>query len=137
MKNIIGAITLALVGMVTINASADTARDAARLSLSSSKSKTPKQEPQSNPIAAAAQPNLTFAKAEPVGGAMKVVVPQKDLETAIRSSNEGDILIYDGVNAWYHVDSRALQTGTRVFVLGTGSLVSVFPKEGVEGEAVR
>lgn len=118
MKSYIGTIILALAGMMTMEASADTtARDAKRISL------------------VAASP-LAMPVAEPVNGAMKVVVPQKDLETAIRTSREGDILIYDGANAWYHVDGHALQSGTRVFVLGTGSLVSVFPKEASD-EAIR
>jgi hypothetical protein len=76
--------------------------------------------------APAAAPRVVAAG---VSGAMKVVVPQKDLETAIRASREGDLLVYAGNDNWYHIDGKALQQGTRVFVLGTGSLVSVFPKE--------
>lgn len=71
-----------------------------------------------------------------IAGAMKVVIPQKDLETAIRTSKEGDLLVYAGNDSWYHIDGKALQQGTRVFVLGAGSLVSVFPKEA-DGENVR
>lgn len=83
-------------------------------------------------IAAAPAPTAATPRATPstgIAGAMKVAVPQKDLETAIRASREGDILVYAGNDNWYHIDGKALQQGTRVFVLGTGSLVSVFPKE--------
>ena len=72
-----------------------------------------------------------------IAGAIKVVTPQKDLETAIRIAKEGDILVYSGQDSWYHIDGKALNSGTRVFVLGQGSLVSVFPKEAENESAVR
>lgn len=88
-------------------------------------------------IAAAPAPAAApRAVATGVSGALKVVVPQKDLETAIRASREGDILVYAGNDSWYHIDGKALQQGTRVFVLGSGSLVSVFPKEA-ESDSLR
>ena len=65
------------------------------------------------------------------------MTPQKDLETAIRIAKEGDILVYSGQDSWYHIDVKALSSGTRVFVLGQGSLVSVFPKEAENESAVR
>ena len=64
-----------------------------------------------------------------LGGAMRVLSAQKDLETAIRVSKRGDILVYNGAEGWYRIDGKSLQQGTRVFVLGQGSLVSMFPKE--------
>ena len=93
----------------------------------------------SAPIAAAPSQNVNTApKAIPanVANAMKVAVPQKDLETAVRSAREGDILVYAGNDNWYQLDGKALQQGTRIFVLGTGSLVSVFPKDA-DGESYR
>lgn len=105
MKKAFFLVTMSLAGLLSINAS-------------------PAQ------IAAAPAPAAApRAVAAGVSGAMKVVVPQKDLETAIRASREGDILVYAGNDSWYHIDGKALQQGTRVFVLGSGSLVSVFPKE--------
>jgi hypothetical protein len=62
-------------------------------------------------------------------GAIKVIAPQKDLESAIRSSEKGDILLY-GSEGWYRIDGKALQQGTKMYVLGSqGSMISVFPKE--------
>jgi len=72
-----------------------------------------------------------------IAGAIKVVTPQKDLETAIRVAKEGDILVYSGQDSWYHIDGKSLHGGTRVFVLGQGSLVSVFPKEADSDSSVR
>ena len=82
------------------------------------------------------QPPAPSKELSGITGAMKVVVPQKDLETAIRTSKDGDLLVYAGNDNWYHIDGKALQQGTRMFVLGSGSLVSVFPKEA-ETETVR
>jgi hypothetical protein len=72
-----------------------------------------------------------------LNGAIKVLPPQKDLETAIRTAGEGDILVYTTNGSWHHIDGKSLQQGTRVFVLGTGNLVSVFPKEIGSGESLR
>jgi hypothetical protein len=111
MKKILFLASVSLMGVLCINASSTTTAPAAT---------------QSAAVKASAG----------IAGAMKVVVPQKDLETAVRTSKEGDLLVYAGNDNWYHIDGKALQQGTRVFVLGAGSLVSVFPKEA-EAEAVR
>lgn len=67
-------------------------------------------------------------------GAIRVIVPQKDLESAIRASEKGDVLLL-GQEGWYRLENKAVQQGTKVYVLsGQGSLVTVFPKEA---ESVR
>ena len=117
MKKVLFLATMSLAGFLCVNASP-----------------APTQQ-----IAAAPAPSSALSRANAstgIAGAMKVAVPQKDLETAIRVSKEGDILVYAGNDNWYHIDGKALQQGTRVFVLGTGSLVSVFPKDS-EGDSLR
>ena len=70
-----------------------------------------------------------IAKAQEFGGAVRVIIPQKDLESAIRSSEKGDILLL-GPEGWYRVEGKTLQQGTKMYVLGGhSSMVSVFPKE--------
>lgn len=75
-----------------------------------------------------------IAKAQPVlsqefNGAIKIIAPQKDLESAIRASDKGDILLL-GTDGWYRIENKVVQQGTKVYVLGAqGSMVSVFPKE--------
>jgi hypothetical protein len=75
-----------------------------------------------------------IAKVQPVqtqefNGAIKVIAPQKDLESAIRASEKGDVLLL-GSEGWYRLEGKVLQQGTKVYVLGgQGSMVSVFPKE--------
>ncbi len=62
-------------------------------------------------------------------GAIRVIAPQKDLESAIRASERGDVLLL-GQEGWYRLEGKALQQGTKVYVLGgQGSMISVFPKE--------
>jgi hypothetical protein len=69
------------------------------------------------------------AQAQEIAGAIRVIAPQKDLESAIRSSEKGDILLY-GTEGWYRIEGKALQQGTKMYVLGgQGSMISVFPKE--------
>ena len=66
---------------------------------------------------------------EPAGAAIIVIAPEKNLEMAIRSSQQGDILLY-GPEGWYRLDKKALSSGTMVYVLGEqGSQISAFPKE--------
>ncbi len=78
-----------------------------------------------NQVAQAAQ----VAKAQEFGGAVRVIVPHKDLEAAIRSSEKGDILLL-GPEGWYRVEGKTLQQGTKMYVLGGhSSMVSGFPKE--------
>ena len=78
-----------------------------------------------NQVAQAAQ----VAKAQEFGGAVRVIVPQKDLESAIRSSEKGDILLL-GPEGWYRVEGKTLQQGTKMYVLGGhSSMVSAFPKD--------
>ncbi|MBS0604424.1 MAG: hypothetical protein JSS60_05220 [Verrucomicrobia bacterium] len=84
--------------------------------------------------------NLSTAqavKAQPVvapqtsslNSAIRVIAPQKDLESAIRNSEQGDILLL-GQDGWYRLEGKALQQGTKMYVLGgQGSMVSAFPKE--------
>jgi hypothetical protein len=61
--------------------------------------------------------------------AIRVIVPQKDLESAIRSSEKGDILLL-GSEGWYRLENKTLQQGTKIYLLsGQGSLVTAFPKE--------
>ena len=75
-----------------------------------------------------------IAKVQPIqtqefNGAIRVIAPLKDLESAIRASEKGDILIL-GPEGWYRLESKAFQQGTKVYVLSTpGSLASMFPKE--------
>lgn len=89
-------------------------------------------------ISLIANPAQPTAKAHPgLVGLMKVLIPQRDLETAIRASKKGDILVYDGTSSWYKIEGRSLHNGTRVYVLGEGSLVSVFPKMEDNDAAVR
>ena len=67
--------------------------------------------------------------AQEITGAIRVIAPQKDLETAIRNSEKGDILLF-GPEGWYRIEGKALQQGTKMYVLGgQGSMVGVFPKE--------
>jgi hypothetical protein len=62
-------------------------------------------------------------------GAIRVITPQKDLESAIRASEKGDILLL-GQDGWYRLESKVVQQGTKVYVLGgQSSIVTVFPKE--------
>ena len=76
-----------------------------------------------NPMPARAQP------AQDQNGAIQIIAPQQDLETAIRASGKGDILLY-GPEGWYRLEGKVLQQGTRVYVLGKqGSSLAVFPKE--------
>lgn len=61
--------------------------------------------------------------------AIKVIAPQKDLETAIRNSQQGDILLM-GPEGWYRLDAKTLKQGTKVFVLGSqDAMTTSFPKE--------
>jgi hypothetical protein len=61
--------------------------------------------------------------------AILVLAPQKNLETAIRTSEQGDILLM-GPDGWYRLEGKALQQGTKVYVLGSqSSMVGAFPKE--------
>lgn len=125
MKKVLFLATMSLAGFLCVNASpAPTQQIAA--------APAPSIAPSTAPAAAVSKANSSTG----IGGAMKVAVPQKDLETAIRVSKEGDILVYAGNDNWYHIDGKALQQGTRVFVLGTGSLVSVFPKDS-ESDSLR
>jgi hypothetical protein len=62
-------------------------------------------------------------------GVIRVIAPQKDLESTIRASEKGDILLL-GPEGWYRLEGKALQQGTKVYVLGgQGSMITVFPKE--------
>jgi hypothetical protein len=62
-------------------------------------------------------------------GAIRVIAPQKDLESAIRASEKGDLLLL-GQEGWYRLEGKTFQNGTKVFVLGPkGSMVTAFPKE--------
>jgi hypothetical protein len=64
-----------------------------------------------------------------LNGTIKVIAPQKDLESAVRNSEKGDVLLL-GQDGWYRIEGRALQQGTKVYILGgQGSMTSVFPKE--------
>ncbi len=82
----------------------------------------PLPEKKENPVS---QPTTS----QEVTGAIKVIAPQKDLESAIRSSEKGDILLYTS-EGWYRIEGKALKQGTKMYVLGNqGSMVSVFPKE--------
>lgn len=68
--------------------------------------------------------------------AIKLIAPQKDLESAIRNSKQGDILIM-GSEGWYCIESKALKRGTQLYVLGSqGAVASSFPKEE-KSEAIR
>jgi hypothetical protein len=68
-------------------------------------------------------------QAATLNSTIKVIAPQKDLESAIRTSELGDILLM-GTDAWYRLDAKTLRQGTKVFVLGNqGSMISTFPKE--------
>lgn len=82
-----------------------------------------------SPTAAKEAVSASAIRSQEIGGAIKIIAPQKDLETAIRSSEKGDILLY-GPEGWYRLEGKALQQGTKMYVLGSeGSIVSAFPKE--------
>jgi hypothetical protein len=75
------------------------------------------------------QPAQVAQQTPMLNTAIKVIAPQKDLETAIRTSELGDILLL-GTDAWYRLDAKTLRGGTKVFVLGNqGSMISTFPRE--------
>jgi hypothetical protein len=75
-------------------------------------------------------------QAQSLMSAIKVIAPQKDLENAIRHSEQGDILLM-GSDGWYRIEGKSLQQGTKMYVLtGNSSMVSAFPKEA-ESPAVR
>jgi hypothetical protein len=75
-----------------------------------------------------AQP-VVAQQASSLNTAVKVIAPQKDLETAIRASEQGDILLL-GPEGWYRLEGKALQSGTKMYVLGSqGSMITAFPKE--------
>ena len=60
---------------------------------------------------------------------ISVITPQKDLESAIRNSEQGDILLM-GPDGWYRIEGKTLQQGTKMYVLGgKSSIVGTFPKE--------
>lgn len=62
--------------------------------------------------------------------AIRIIAPANDLESAIRNSEKGDVLIL-GTEGWYRVEGKSLQNGTKVYVLSKqGSSIAVFPKEG-------
>lgn len=69
------------------------------------------------------------SQSQEFNGAIRVIAPQKDLESAVRMSEKGDILVL-GPEGWYRLEGKTLQQGTKVYILGQqGSMVSVFPKE--------
>jgi hypothetical protein len=71
-------------------------------------------------------------QANEFNGAIRVIAPQKDLESAIRASEKGDVLLL-GHEGWYRIEGKTLQNGTKVYVLGPqGSLVSAFPKDAAD-----
>lgn len=76
-------------------------------------------------------PSVTAAATQPSShnGAIKVITPQKDLESAIRLSEKGDILLH-GHDGWYRIEGKNLKQGTKMYVLGgNNSMVTSFPKE--------
>jgi hypothetical protein len=90
-------------------------------SVSPSSSLTEKKE--------SAQPAAQVQAQATNNSAILVLAPQKDLETAIRTSEQGDILLM-GADGWYRLEGKALQQGTKMYVLGSrSSIVSAFPKE--------
>jgi hypothetical protein len=79
------------------------------------------------------QQAVAAQKGPALNSAIKIIAPQKDLETAIRTSEQGDILVM-GSDGWYRLDIKTLRQGTKVFVLGDhNSMVSSFPKENKNG----
>ncbi len=83
-----------------------------------------------------AQQPIVAAQPKSASSAIKLIAPQKDLESAIRNSKQGDILIM-GSEGWYCIESKTLKAGTQLFVLGSqGAIASSFPKEA-NSESVR
>lgn len=87
------------------------------------------QEPQIAQTTKAPQHEVVAPKTQEVGTAIRVIAPTKDLESAIRMSEKGDVLV-QGPEGWYRIEGKTLQQGTKVYVLSQpGSMVSAFPKE--------
>lgn len=69
------------------------------------------------------------ARASRNSKAIQVIAPQDGLETAIRNSEQGDLLLL-GPDGWYRIEAKTVAQGTRMFVLSApGSEVSAFPKQ--------
>ncbi len=61
--------------------------------------------------------------------AIQVIPPQKNLEAAVRNSEQGDILLM-GPEGWYRIEGKTLKQGTKMYILGKqGSNLAAFPKE--------
>ena len=70
-----------------------------------------------------------LGQSESAGAAVRIITPEHNLETAIRSSEQGDILLL-GPEGWYRLERKTLSQGTMIYVLGEqGSAISAFPKE--------
>lgn len=81
------------------------------------------------PVKAHQQEVVAPKAAQEVSTAIRVIAPTKDLESAIRMSEKGDILV-QGPEGWYRIEGKTVQQGTKVYVLSQpGQMVSVFPKE--------
>lgn len=64
-----------------------------------------------------------------LSGAIQVIPPQKNLEAAVRNSEQGDILLM-GPEGWYRIEGKTLQQGTKMYILGKqGSNLAAFPRE--------
>jgi hypothetical protein len=62
-------------------------------------------------------------------GAIQIIPPQMNLETAVRNAEQGDVLLM-GPEGWYRIEGKTLQQGTKMYILGKeGSNVAAFPKE--------
>ncbi len=81
------------------------------------------------PVVVQQQPLATAQPTLNPNSAIKVITPQKDLESAIRNSDQGDILL-QGHDGWYRIEGKTLKQGTKMYVLGgQASMVTSFPKE--------
>ncbi len=88
------------------------------------------QQPVQEVVAAApAQQEIAAAPEAPAQApqkkktVVKVLIPQKDLESTIRGAKKGDVIIYDGSSKWYKIEGQNLKSGTRVYVLGEESVM--------------
>ncbi len=70
-----------------------------------------------------AETSQATAKAESFARTVQVLNPSKDLESAILSSQRGDILV-QGPQGWYRIDRENLKHGTRMFVLGKRQMIA-------------
>ncbi len=83
-----------------------------------------------NPGRAAVQmPVQSSGESSDLSAALQVIPPQKSLESAVRNSEQGDILLM-GQGGWYRIEAKTLRQGTRMYILGdNNSNLAAFPKE--------